>query len=505
VLSRRHPGQVVARLAPALVAAVLLAAALPGPAARAAVPGPAVTRAPTYDWPVPGPVVVAFDLSGGAYGAGHRGVDLAVEPGQAVHAMATGMVTWSGAVAGDSWVTVMHADGVRTSYGPLRATARLHVGTPVDRGDVLGHARGDAHGTPGRVHVGARRASRYVDPAALVDRTALVATLVGPGEVAVDPPASTSGSRPLVPGTPPSPNHLVVLAGLTSHTGGQPFALADLGYGTGTWQQYSYAGTRGDGTPRAYDHRATWGRVHDMAVALRDQLRAHADRHPGQAVDLLGHSLGGLVGVYYLLVLHDPTDPTLPPIGKVVTVASPLGGADSANAVGLARRSLVGRALLDLAEARWLTPATGDGPVMHDGMPVLEDLGTSSPVVRAVAEAWARHRDDPWSGPLATGTDVLTIGSTLDPIVNEHRSGLPGAEHRTLLDPDLLDAHRDVTRDDRTEQLLAAHLAGEPLPARGIGGALVAGTAGIGSSAVAAVEYALAAGTWALDGLLDGP
>ena len=478
----------------AVLAALVVAVPVHGGTVHAA-------TAVAYDWPVPGPPVEGFALVDGGYAAGHRGVDLPVDPGQPVQPMADGLVLWSGVVAGDAWTTVSHADGIVTSYGPLQPTSRTPLGTPVTRADVLGRARGDAHGHAGRLHVGARRDGRYVDPAVLVESTPdLVATLVGPGRVEADPPGPGGRRLALVPGTPPSPNHLVVLPGLTSSSGDVPFRLDRLGYGPDAWQQFSYLGVDEDGRPLAYDHTATWGRVHDMAVALREQLRARAADHPGEAVDLLGHSLGGLVGMYYLLVLHDPADPTLPPIGNVVTVASPLEGTDSANAVSLARGGPVGRALFDLVEAHRLTPTGADGPVMHDDMPVLDDLRTGSEVVEAVREAWQRHLADPWASPLATGTDVLTIGSAFDPVVNEHRSDLLGADHRTVLDPDL-HAHSRVTTDDRTEQLLLAHLSGEPLPGGGIGGFATDVAAEAGSVLVAAAEYALAAGVLALDGL----
>ena len=182
-------------------------------------------------------------------------------------------------------------------------------------------------------------------------------------------------------------------------------------------------------------------------------------------------------------------------------MASPLGGTDSANAVSIARSSSVGQALFDLVEAHRLTPPGGDGPVMHDRMPVLDDLRTTSPVVRAVRTAWQRYLQDPWSSPLATGTDVLTVGSALDMVVNEPRSELLGAPHRTVLEPDLLDAHSLVTRDARTEDLLLAQLSGEPLPGGGLGGVATDLAGEVGSGLVAAAEYALAAGIVGFDQL----
>lgn len=470
----------------------------------------------SYDWPVPGPPVRAFDAPATPYGSGHRGVDLPVRAGQSVHPMGDGLVLFAGRIDGDTWVTVSHRDGIVTSYGPLqgRPATTLHraggppivaVGASVTTMDVLGLARGDAHGTSGRLHVGARRDGRYIDPAGLIaDGPPMVATLVGPGQVRADPPTAPDPRLVLVPGTPPSPNHLIVLPGLTSSTGDMPFDLDGLGYGDGTWQQFSYLGVDEDGEPRPYDHEATWGSVHDMAIALEEQMRAHAAEHPGQAVDLMGHSLGGLVAMYYLLVLHDATDPTLPPVGRIATVASPVNGVDSASAVVLARQNPVGALLLDLVEAH-RTPPGADGPQMHSDMPVLDDLQVGSPVATAVAEAWQRYREDPWSSPLATGTDVLTIGSTVDAVVNEHRSGLPGAEHVRVTDLDLdLYAHSDVTRDPRTEDALLAFLGSEPLPSGGLTEPIAAAAAGVASQTIAAVEYGIALGTAALSRLLGG-
>lgn len=490
----RRPPRAVRRVVLAL-AVVVLAAVPPGagraPAHAQGTSAEPWLAPPVYEWPVAGQPVRTFAAPAGPYGAGHRGVDLAVDAGRPVQPMADGTITFAGTVAGERWVTVAHRDGVLTSYGPLARVGAPRLGQVVDRGDVIGRAAGQAHGTAGRLHVGARRAGRYLDPATLVAASPpMVATLVGPGKVTADAPTRPQQHLALVPGTAPSPNHLVVLPGLTSSTGDNPFDLAALGYGVDDWQQYSYLGVDEDGDPLAYGPQATWGRVHDMALALRDQLRAHAAANPGQAVDLLGHSLGGMVGMYYLLVLHDATDPTLPPIGRVVTVASPLEGADSANVIAMGRESSVGRLLIGLLEQR-MTADGQDEPPAHADMPVIDDLQTDSEVVAAVAEAWDRYRDDPWSSPLATGTDVLTLGSSLDMVVNEHRSDLPGAAHETVGDIDMEDAHSNITRDDRTQELLAAHLAGEPLPDGGWRQDVVDWTSGAASTTVAAAEYAL--------------
>ncbi|MHA3703559.1 peptidoglycan DD-metalloendopeptidase family protein [Jatrophihabitans sp. YIM 134969] len=123
----------------------------------------------TYRAPVAGPLVVlrGFD-DVGPYAPGHRGVDLRAGPGGAVLAAGAGVVTFAGPVAGRGVVTVLHADGVRTSYEPL--TPAVAAGAVVAAGTVLGRLEG-AHGSfpAGAVlHWGARLGERYLDPLTLL-------------------------------------------------------------------------------------------------------------------------------------------------------------------------------------------------------------------------------------------------------------------------------------------------------------------------------------------------
>jgi murein DD-endopeptidase MepM/ murein hydrolase activator NlpD len=131
-----------------------------------ATPGDAVA----YDWPTGGPVGVLalFEGSATPYGPGHRGVDLAVLPGDAVLAAADGEVAFTGTVAGRGVVSIDHADGLRTTYEPLvpsvAAGDRVVAGQPIG---VL--ARGHCP-PPGCLHWGARRGTHdYVDPLGLLD------------------------------------------------------------------------------------------------------------------------------------------------------------------------------------------------------------------------------------------------------------------------------------------------------------------------------------------------
>lgn len=123
-----------------------------------------------YDWPTGGPVGVLAPFEGSAtpYGPGHRGVDLAVLPGDAVLAAADGEVAFTGSVAGRGVVSIDHADGLRTTYEPLvpsvAAGDRVVAGQPIGVLD-RGHCP-----PPGCLHWGARRGTHdYVDPLSLLD------------------------------------------------------------------------------------------------------------------------------------------------------------------------------------------------------------------------------------------------------------------------------------------------------------------------------------------------
>lgn len=135
-----------------------------------------------YVAPVHGEVLRGFEPPGSTYGPGHRGVDLDAEPGSEVHAVATGVVVHAGPVAGTTWVSIDHPDGIRTAYGPL-ARPTVTVGRPIGAGEVIGTLADGGHGHHGRdqgLHVSARRGGDYLDPR-LLWGGAVRPSLVGPG------------------------------------------------------------------------------------------------------------------------------------------------------------------------------------------------------------------------------------------------------------------------------------------------------------------------------------
>lgn len=128
----------------------------------------APTGSPTgYVWPTgsPVPVIREFDLPPEPWLAGHRGVDLAAGVGLPVLSAGDGTVVFAGPVAGRPVVSVLHDDGLRTTYEPVAAV--VTAGQRVRAGELIGTMGTGSHCEC--LHWGARRgADDYVDPLALL-------------------------------------------------------------------------------------------------------------------------------------------------------------------------------------------------------------------------------------------------------------------------------------------------------------------------------------------------
>jgi len=106
--------------------------------------------------PVIGTVIDRFRPPATPYGPGNRGVEYAVAPGAAVHAVGNGMVAFAGPVGGVLVVSVDHPGGLRSSYLGLRSIG-VAVGDTLRRGQRIGTSTA-------RLHLGIRSGGRYLDP-----------------------------------------------------------------------------------------------------------------------------------------------------------------------------------------------------------------------------------------------------------------------------------------------------------------------------------------------------
>ena len=133
--------------------------------ARAA---PVPVRGP-FGWPLASARVVRrFDPPPRPWLAGHRGVDLAGNPGEVVRSAGAGTVVYAGVIAGRGVVSVDHPGGLRTTYEPI--TAAVTVGAAVLQGAELGTLDAGHPGCaePACLHWGLRRGDVYLDPLVLL-------------------------------------------------------------------------------------------------------------------------------------------------------------------------------------------------------------------------------------------------------------------------------------------------------------------------------------------------
>lgn len=137
----------------------------------------AAAAAGTWAWPVRGPIVRPYDPPASPYGAGHRGIDVAVAVGTVVVAPAPGVVSFAGRVAGELFVSIDHGAGLVSTSSYLSA-ALVAKDDPVAAGQAIGlSGAGHAGGGTPHVHFGVRLGGVYVDPLEYLGTLSLVGLL----------------------------------------------------------------------------------------------------------------------------------------------------------------------------------------------------------------------------------------------------------------------------------------------------------------------------------------
>jgi hypothetical protein len=484
---------------PAVAATLVVVACLTGAVANPAAAEPAGAYRP----PVDRPVVDPWRPPDRPYGPGNRGIDYATVPQEEVRAAGDGEVTFAGPVGGSLHVTVLHPDGLRTSYSFLHAVT-------VRRGDRVG--RGQPVGTAGsRLHFGVRAGDRYLDPnllfgggpadvhlvpdswrsprpeaeerwwlAAVAARglaaTASALAWAAEGTEVLDHylaqwvgfgahvahlrrqgglfgDAQRGCSPAAVPAGPPPPGRriAVLVAGFGS-TGGDAGILAldtaALGYDDADVVQLSYRGGRVPGVgglpgvaATGYGPADTMVDIRVPAQHLRDLLGAIREAHPGVPVDVIAHSQGGLVARAALGRGGDAVDPRLPPIGHLITLGTPHDGTDLATAGALLGSTWVG-------EVAGRVARSVTGGAVDPASEAAAQLAETSSFVAAVRDR-----------PLPAGTRVTSIAARGDVVVPALHSALPGATN-VMVPLDGLGAHHALPGSAEVQREVALALAG---------------------------------------------
>ncbi len=232
-----------------MVLAIVLLVLLGAPALGAQPTTPALA-APTGVRPVPGPVIRGFDPPAQRWLAGHRGVDLAATAGEPVRAVADGVVSFAGMVAGRGVVSV------RLDGGPDRVVTHeplspaVSLGHRVRTGDVIGWI-GEGGDCSGRcLHWGLKVQGLYQDPLSLL--TGSVRLLPAEARPAALPPATplapwlASTATSSGPGVRPVPGPVTSAYGMRLHPVLGVWKLhdgVDLGAPCGTPVGSVWAGT----------------------------------------------------------------------------------------------------------------------------------------------------------------------------------------------------------------------------------------------------------------------
>ena len=157
-----------------LILGLLLAVAVSttGAAPSAALSSGDSEDGPRWRWPVDGSpeVVEPFRAPAHAFGAGHRGIDLAAPLEAIVRAPADGIVAFRGVVVDRPLLTIEHADGLVSTFEPLQST--LKPGDTVSAGDEIGVVATGGHAAPGTLHLGVRLDGEYINPMLLIGTVA---------------------------------------------------------------------------------------------------------------------------------------------------------------------------------------------------------------------------------------------------------------------------------------------------------------------------------------------
>jgi len=118
---------------------------------------PVRAAGPCWAPPVAGTVVDPFRAPACTWCPGNRGIEYVVGTGSAVRAVAGGIVTFSGEIAGERYVVVELASGWKITYGRIGSTA-LMAGDVVVAGSIVAR-------TSDRFFLGLRIDDEYADPA----------------------------------------------------------------------------------------------------------------------------------------------------------------------------------------------------------------------------------------------------------------------------------------------------------------------------------------------------
>lgn len=237
-----------------------------------------------------------------------------------------------------------------------------------------------------------------------------------------------------------------------SYNGGcipQPFGIAPDALGPG-----ALSNSLG---PNVYQGSDTFTDVQLSALHLADLVERAAAERPGASIDLVAHSLGGVVSRTAIEILDQRGRSDL--LGTVMTIGSPHQGADLATIGSAAAGGL----------------ASVDGFLPHGG-----EI-RHAPSVIQLSEVGTHSLDPP--DPPPPGVNVVAVAGALDPVVPAPAALWDAATNVLVPTPNPISAHGDLPGVPEVREAFLLARSGVAPACVGLGEVIVNSAAGVVTAA----------------------
>lgn len=216
-----------------------------------------------------------------------------------------------------------------------------------------------------------------------------------------------------------------------------------LGYEPHRVYRFSYRGGTADKHP--YKPEDTLQDIRLSGRHLRRLLERMQYEHPGVPVDIIAHSMGGLVARSALGDELDPFDPRSPRVDTLITLGTPHHGANLATAAALMRHTTRGRVVEHAAGT--FTRRHGTDPRGKS----IHQLAETSDFLRELNKR-----------PLPDGVRATSIAARRDVVVPTPKSKLRGARNVVVALPGIGHDHANLPGSAEAHREMALALTDKP-------------------------------------------
>jgi hypothetical protein len=189
-----------------------------------------------------------------------------------------------------------------------------------------------------------------------------------------------------------------------------------------------------------YGWEDTLGDLHEQARSLGRQIKAAGEANPGRAIDLVGHSQGGLVIALFLTEVYAGHEDEYPPIENALTFGSPHEGTPVADLAQTVTDHLIAGNLLKLLD-----------PTEVVGAAAIQQMTSDSDTITGLGDR-----------VVPPSVRFLSVMGSEDPIVPSNRGDIAGGTKVVVQAGESFwpDDHSAVLHDDDAISAAQAHLEG---------------------------------------------